>query len=127
MSLYEPSRRERQLLDVIYTRGSAAVEDVRAGIPHPPTYSAVRTTLNNLAAKGILERRKEGRRFLYVPTIPQGTARQSALKRLLAIYFDNSVEEAVSALFTLKGKKLSVAEIERLDQLVKMIKRGGDT
>ena len=112
------SKRERQIMEVIYRWKSASVHEVLGEIPSPPSYSAVRAMLNILEEKGFLKHRKEGRKYIYSPTIPHKRAMRSAVKQLLQTYFNNSIEEAVGALVEIDSKKLTEAEFDRLTELI---------
>jgi len=121
------SKRERQMMDTIYSRKGATASEVWKAIPQPPSYSAVRATLKILENKGFLTHRKQGRKFLYLPTIPHQRAKQSALRQLLETYFDGSVEAAVAALIRVDRKKLSEAEYRRLIELIQKAEKENRT
>jgi predicted transcriptional regulator len=112
------SKRERQIMEAMYQKKQASVYDMLKSIPDPPSYSAVRATLNILVAKGLLVHRRQGRRYIYSPTISRQRARQSALKQLLQTYFNNSVEDAVAALFQVDRKGLTDDEYKKLIALI---------
>jgi len=114
----ELSRRERQVMSVIYTKKSVSAKELLGEIPNPPSYSAVRSILNILVAKGLLRHRKEGKKYVYYPTIPREKARESALSHLLKTYFDNSVEKAVTAILETQGENLSDEELKNLLKLI---------
>ena len=86
------SRRERQIMDVVYRRGRATAAEVRDNLPDPPSYSAVRALLRLLEEKGHLGHEQDGRPYVYRPTVPASRARRSALRRVLQTFFDDSVE-----------------------------------
>src|SRR4026209_301595 len=92
------SRRERQIIDVLYRRGRARAADVMADLPGNPSYSTVRTQLRVLEAKGHVRHEDDGQRFVYSPAVPRGTVRRSALKHLVETFYEGSVEQAVAAL-----------------------------
>ena len=119
------SRRERQIMDVIYTRGRATVAEVREGLPDPPTYSAVRALLRILEEKGHLRHEQDGPRFVFLPTVPAEKARQSALRHLLRTFFDGSAEGAVAALLDLEASELSPEEFERLAERIERARQEG--
>jgi BlaI family penicillinase repressor len=119
------SRRERQIMDLLFQRGKASVGEVMDGIPDPPGYSAVRATLRTLEQKGRVTHEEDGRAYIYRPTIRRDAARKSALTHVLKTFFDNSAEQAVAALLELKGPRLSDAELERVSRLVENAKREG--
>jgi predicted transcriptional regulator len=115
------SKRERQIMESVYRRKSASVAEVLAAISDPPSYSAVRATLNILERKGFLTHRKEGRKYLFIPTIPHQKARQSAIKQLLHIYFDNSIEAAVAALIRVDRKGLTESDCRKLIAMIETV------
>src|SRR3954454_18922271 len=100
------SRRERQIMDVIYRRGRATAAEVLEGLPDPPSYSAVRAMLRVLEEKGHLRHASQGPRYLFMPTVPREKARRSALKQLVQTFFDGSTEQAVAALLDLSSRAL---------------------
>jgi BlaI family transcriptional regulator, penicillinase repressor len=113
------SKRERQIIEAIYSMTKASVAEVRSAIPDPPSYSAVRAMMNILVRKGILSFSKEGRKYLYFPLVRRGKARQFAMKRVLEIYFDNSVHEAVSGIIQADRGKLTDQDYAELIELIK--------
>jgi BlaI family transcriptional regulator, penicillinase repressor len=119
------SRRERQIMDLLFQRGKASVGEVMDGIPDPPGYSAVRATLRTLEQKGRVTHEEDGRAYIYRPTLRRDAARKSALTHVLKTFFDNSAEQAVAALLELKGPKITEAELERVSRLVENAKREG--
>jgi BlaI family penicillinase repressor len=119
------SKRERQIMEAIYSRKSATAAEVRSAIPDPPSYSAVRATLQILVGKRLLTYHRKGRRYVYTPTIPHGRAQQSAIRQLLETYFDDSVEAAVAALIRMDGKKLSENDYRRLVELIQTVEKEG--
>jgi len=110
----ELSKRERQIMEAIYRRRAATALEVWKAIPAAPSYSAVRTTLRILEAKGFLSHRKQGRKYLYLPTITHQRARQSAIRQLVDTYFEGSLEATVAAVIRLDGRKLTETEYRRL-------------
>ncbi|HVF38622.1 MAG TPA: BlaI/MecI/CopY family transcriptional regulator [Gemmatimonadaceae bacterium] len=123
--LTELSRRERQIMDLLFERGRASVGEVVEGIADPPGYSAVRAMLRTLEQKGHVTHEEDGRAYIYRPTVRKDTARRGALAHLLKTFFDGSTEKAVAALLDLKGGKLSEAELDRVAGLVEQAKREG--
>jgi predicted transcriptional regulator len=119
------SRRERQIMDVIYARGRATVAEVRDRLPDPPTYSAVRALLRILEEKGHLCHEQDGPRYVLLPTVPAEKARESALRHLLRTFFDGSAEGAVAALLDLEAAQLSPEEFERLAEKIERARREG--
>ena len=119
------SRRERQIMDVIYARGRATVAEVRERLPDPPTYSAVRALLRILETKGHLRHEQEGPRYVFLPTVPAEKARDSALRHLLRTFFDGSAEGAVAALLDLGSAELSPEEFDRLADRIEQARKEG--
>ena len=111
------SRRERQIMDVLYRDGRATAADVQAGLPDPPSYSAVRAMLRILEEKGHIRHEQDGPRYIFIPTLGREKARRSALRHLVNTFFDGSAEQAVAALLEASGD-LSDAEISRLQDLI---------
>ena len=120
------SRRERQIMNVIYKHSNATVSGVLSGIPDPSSYSAIRTIMNILVAKGFLIRNKQGRKYVYSPMISQTKAVRSAVKQLLNTYFDNSLESAVSALLKIHSKDLRKEDFDRLKDIIDKVKKEGE-
>jgi len=119
------SRRERQIMDVIYSRGQATAAEVLEGLPDPPGYSAVRAMLRLLEEKGYLKHEQDGPRYLFKPTLAREKARKSALKQMLETFFDGSTEQAVAALLNLSKSKLDKDELDRLSQMIETAKKEG--
>lgn len=121
-TLGQLSKRERQIVEVMYGMKKGSVTDVQKAIDNPPGYSAVRTTLNILVKKGFLEHKKSGRKYLYSPTMPREKASKLAVRSLLQTYFNNSIEDAVSGLIHADGNKLTDRDYEQLIDLIKRAK-----
>ena len=119
------SRRERQIMDVIYQRGQATAAEVLEGLPDPPSYSAVRAMLRVLEEKGHLRHEQQGPRYVFLPTVPREQARQSALKQLVQTFFDGSTEQAVAALLDQSARTLSDGELDRLARLIDQARKEG--
>ncbi|MEO6724027.1 MAG: BlaI/MecI/CopY family transcriptional regulator [Blastocatellia bacterium] len=119
------SRRERQIMDIIYSRGQATAADVQEGLPDPPGYSAVRAMLRLLEEKGYLKHEQDGPRYLFKPTLAREKARKSAMKQMLETFFDGSTEQAVAALLNLSKSKLGKEELDRLSQMIETAKKEG--
>src|SRR5262245_7939807 len=117
------SRRERQIMDVVYSRGEATAADVLAGLPDPPTKTAVRTLLRILEEKGHLTHRQEGQAYVYRPSRPRGRAGRSALKRVLQTFFDGSMEKALAAHLGDAAAGVSPEELDRLADLIEQARR----
>jgi BlaI family penicillinase repressor len=119
------SRRERQIMDVIYTLQEATVNQVLERLPSPPSYSAVRALLRVLEQKGHLVHRQDGPRYIYSPTLPRERARRSALKDLLQTFFDDSTEDAVAALLDISEDNLTAEDYRRLMELIQKARKEG--
>jgi len=119
------SRRERQIIDVLYRRGRATAAEVMADLPGDPSYSTVRTQLRVLEAKGHVRHDDDGQRYVYSPAVPRGTVRRSALKHLVETFFDGSVEQTVAALLGADSARLSEAELERIAELIEKARKEG--
>jgi predicted transcriptional regulator len=122
---HELSRRERQIIDILYTQGQATAAEVQAALPDPPSYSAVRAMLRILEEKGHVRHQQDGPRYLYVPTLARESAKKSALKHMLQTFFDGSAEEAISALLDDQSARLSEAELDRLARMIQQARRTG--
>jgi predicted transcriptional regulator len=119
MDLQSPagmSRRERQIMDIVYRRGRATAAEVLDDLPDPPTYSAVRAALRLLEEKGELKHEMDGKRYVYLPTTPRKQARSTALRHLVRTFFNGSPEQVVNAL--IEESKPSGEELDRLAKLI---------
>lgn len=119
------SRRERQIMDVIYRLGRATAADVRERLPDPPGYSAVRALLRVLEEKGHLRHEQDGPRYVFLPTVSRERARRSALRQLLATFYDDSPEQVVATLLDVSAARLTDAEFDRLAELIDEARREG--
>ena len=119
------SRRERQIMDIVYRLGEATAADVMDNLPDPPSYSAVRALLRSLEEKTHLRHRQEGPRYVYQPTVSVDKAKQSALRHVVTTFFDDSVSQAVAALLDLNHDDLSDAELARLARLIDQAQEEG--
>lgn len=119
------SRRERQIMDIIYSRGQATANEVLENLSDPPSYSAVRALLRVLEEKGHLRHTLDGQRYVYSPTVARERAKRSALRGVLQTFFGNSAEEAVAALLDISEKKLSDDELKRMEDLIKQARKEG--
>lgn len=119
------SRRERQIMDIIYSRGQASAAEVMEDLADPPSYSAVRALLRVLEEKGHLRHTLDGQRYVYSPTIARERAKRSALQRVLQTFFDDSAEDAVAALLDISQKRLSDDELKRMEDLIKKAREEG--
>jgi predicted transcriptional regulator len=119
------SRRERQILDILYQQGQATAADVQAALPEPPSYSAVRALLRILEEKGHVRHEQDGPRYVYRPTVARDNAKRSALHHVLQTFFDGSAEQAISALLDESSTKLSSSELDRLARLIEAARKSG--
>ncbi len=120
------SRRERQIMDILYRGGSAtALQVMQAMGPEPPSYSTVRTLLGILEKKGHVRHAKEGHHYTYVPMTPAGEARYSALSHLMETFFNDSASAVVSALIDLKQDRLTAGEYDEILELVEKSRKEG--
>lgn len=119
------SRRERQIVDALYKLGRASAADVRAELPDPPSYSAVRALLRILEDKGHVRHEQDGPRYVYMPTVARDSAKRSAMRHLLHTFFEGSAAQAMSALLDVSSSRLSDTELDRLEQLIDQARRQG--
>ena len=119
------SRRERQIMEVVYELGEATAAEVRERIPEAPSYSAVRTLLRILEEKGHLRHRQDGPRYVFLPTVPRDLARRAALRRIVHTFFEGSTEDAMAALLDLGEEELDEEALERLSGLIDEARREG--
>ena len=117
------TKRERQIMDVLYRMGRATAADVLAALPGTPHYSTVRTQLRVLEEKGHVRHESDGLRYVYLPTLARHTARKAALRHLVDTFFDGSAAGAVSALLGRDAGRLSGDELDRIEELLKSARR----
>lgn len=117
------SRRERQIMDVVFRDGEATVASVRESIPDPPSYSAVRATMGILERKGHLRHRKDGARYVYLPQVSRQRARRTALGRLIDTFFEGAPEKALAAL--IRDDAVSDEELARMEALISEARKSG--
>ena len=115
---HELSRRERQIIDILYRLGRATAGDVGRQLPGNPSDSTVRTQLRVLEAKGHIRHEDDGVRYVYMPVVPRRVVRKSALKHVIDTFYDGSVEKVVAALLGPDGARLSDEELNRIAYLV---------
>jgi predicted transcriptional regulator len=124
MSQPDPlSRRERQIMDVLYARGSATAAEVREALADAPSYSAVRALLRILEEKGHVRHEAQGPRYVYLPQVSRERARKSALRRVVATFFEGSAAQAAAAL--IDSEALTKQDLARLSALIEKAKREG--
>jgi predicted transcriptional regulator len=119
------SRRERQIMDILFRRGRATAGEVMEELPGEPSYSTVRTQLRVLEEKGHVRHDDDGVRYVYTPTMPRHSARRSAMRHLLDTFFDGSAEKAVAALLGGEGARLSEEELQRIADLIAKARKEG--
>ena len=119
------SRRERQIMEAVYRLKTATARAVRGAIPEPPSYSAVRATLQVLVGKGLLSHCRAGRRYVYAPTVSRRTAQRSAVQQLLSTYFDGSGQAAMAALLRADRKRMTEADYRKLMRLIRKAEKEG--
>jgi predicted transcriptional regulator len=112
------TRREREIMDILYRLGSASVEEVRRSMQEPPSYSAVRALLRILEEKGRLKHRRLGKRYVFLPSVSADRARRSALRHLIKTFFSGSIENAVASLLELDAGGIPEDELERMSRLI---------
>src|SRR4051812_43059750 len=119
------SRRERQIMDILYRRGRATANEVMADLPGDPSYSTVRTQLRVLESKGHVRHEEEGLRYVYLPALPRHAARRSALRHLVDTFFEGSTEKVVGALLGGDTARLDEEELDRIAGMVEKARKGG--
>jgi predicted transcriptional regulator len=117
------TRRERQIMDILYRRGRATAAEVMDALTGDPNYSTVRTQLRVLEDKGQVRHEEEGLRYVYSPAVPRRTARKSALRHLVDTFFDGSAEQVVGALLGGEGARVTDEELARIADLVAKAKK----
>jgi BlaI family transcriptional regulator, penicillinase repressor len=119
------SRRERQIMDILYQRGKGSAGEVREAMPDAPSYSAVRAMLRVLEEKGHLRHEADGLKYVYVPTLKRDKAKRSALKHVLDTFFNDSPEQVVAALLDVASGRLTPSELDRMAELIRKAKKEG--
>lgn len=119
------SRRERQIMDILYQRGTASAAEVREAMQDPPSYSAVRAMLRVLEEKGHVKHESEGLKYVYVPSVGRDKAKRSAVKHLLDVFFPDSPEQVVAALLDVSRKRLTAEELDRMTEMIEKAKKEG--
>jgi predicted transcriptional regulator len=123
--LSDLTKREREILDILFARGRASAAEVLRDLREPPSYSAVRTLLGRLEQKGFIAHTEEKRTYVYAPKVAKDEARENALTHLLKTFFNNSTAGAVAALLARPGKRPSAQELERVKKLVDDARKRG--
>ena len=119
------SRRERQIMDILYQRGKSSASEVLEAMPDPPGYSAVRAMLRVLEEKGHVRHQAEGLKYVYVPTVARDKAKRSAVKHLLDTFFKDAPEQVVAALLDVSSTRLTRAELDRMAEMIERTKKEG--
>jgi predicted transcriptional regulator len=119
------TRREREIMDILYRLGRASAQDVLKGLAEPPSYSAVRALLRLLEERGHVKHVEEDGRYVYAPAVTRAEARRKALSHVVSTFFGGSVEQAMLTLVETSRSKLSTAELERLASIVEQAKKAG--
>jgi predicted transcriptional regulator len=125
MALTGLSRRERQIMEILYQRGKASAADVLNAMTDAPTYSTVRALLRVLEGKGHVEHQNEGLKYVYVPVINRDKAKRSAVKHLIDTFFRESPEQVVAALLDVSAKRLTRPELDRMAAMIEKAKKEG--
>src|SRR5438309_7766109 len=119
------SRRERQIMDILYQRGKASASDVREAMEDAPGYSAVRAMLRVLEEKGHVRHQAEGLKYVYVPTVARDKAKRSAVKHVMETFFNGSAEQIVAALLDVASTQLTRGELDRMSEMIEKARKEG--
>ncbi len=119
------SRRERQIMDILYQRGKASASEVRQAMEDAPSYSAVRAMLRVLEEKGHVRHESEGLKYVYVPTVARDKAKRTAVRRLVDTFFKDSPEQLVAALLDVSSKRLTGEELDRMAEMIERARKEG--
>ncbi len=125
VSLPGLSRRERQIMDILYRSGKASANEVRDAMPDAPSYSAVRAMLRVLEEKGHIKHQEEGMKYVFAPVVAAGKAKRSAVKHVLDTFFQGSTEQIVAALLDVSSSRLTREELDRMAELIEKAKQEG--
>ena len=125
MELTGLSRRERQILEILYGQGRASAAEVRAALPDPPSYSAVRALLRVLEEKGHVKHQAEGLKYVYAPAVARDRAKRSAMKHLLETFFQDEPEQAVATLLDVSSRRITPEELDRMAEIIEKARREG--
>jgi len=122
---HDLSRRERQIIDILYTHGRATAAEVLAALPDPPSYSAVRAMLRILEDKGHVRHEQDGPRYVYLPTVARENAKKSAMRHMVQTFFEGSASQAISALLDDPRARFSHADLDRLARMIDDARKTG--
>ncbi len=123
--LAQLSRRERQIMEILYERGKASTADVRQAMPEAPGYSAVRAMLRVLEEKGHVRHEEQGLKYVYLPVVAANKAKRSAVKHVMDTFFSGSPEQIVAALLDVSAARLTREELDRMAAMIEKAKREG--
>ena len=119
------SRRERQIMDILFQRGKASASEVREVMEDAPSYSAVRAMLRVLEEKGHVRHQEEGLRYVYLPTVAKEKAKRAAVKHMLDTFFNGSPEQIVAALLDVSSTELTKDELDRMAAMIEKARKEG--
>jgi BlaI family penicillinase repressor len=119
------SRRERQIMDILYQRGKSSASEVREAMPNAPSYSAVRAMLRVLEEKGHIKHRSEGLRYVYAPTVTRDKAKRSAVKHLVDTFFSEAPQDVVAALLDVSSDRVTREDLDRMAEMIEKARREG--
>jgi predicted transcriptional regulator len=119
------SRRERQIMDILYQRGKGSASEVREAMEAAPGYSAVRAMLRVLEEKGHVKHQAEGLKYVYVPVVARDKAKRSAVKHVMETFFNGSAEQIVAALLDVSSTRLTREELDRMSEMIEQAKKEG--
>lgn len=125
MALAGLSRRERQIMEILYQRGQASTAEVRESMDDAPSYSAVRAMLRVLEEKGHVKHQVERLKYVYVPIVTRDKAKRSAVKHILNTFFRGSPEQVVAALLDVSSRRLTREELDRMSEMIERAKKEG--
>ena len=125
MALIGLSRRERQILEILYQRGKASAQEVRDSMPDAPGYSAVRAMLRVLEEKGHVKHELDGLKYVFIPVVNRDKAKRSAVKHLVETFFSEAPEQVIAALLDVSAKRLTREELDRMSDMIEKAKREG--
>src|ERR1700712_1476022 len=117
------SRRERQIMDILFTLGRATGQEIQERLPGEPGYSGVRTILRVLERKGHIHHVEEGLRYVYLPAVARETAKQSAIQRLISTFFDGSAKAAAAAFLDPAASQLSEEDLKELEAMIRKARK----
>ena len=117
------SRRERQVMNIVYARGRATATEIHEGLPDPPTFSATRAVIRTLEDKGHLRHEEEGLRYVYLPVVSAEKAKRSALKNVVSTFFQGSATKLMSTLLETSTANLSESELNEMEEMIRRAKK----